>query len=686
MKVPRSTEALDRADTSDLAHLPCMAPAGAGVLTGTADALVAATGRDSTMGRVAALLEQSIRSGSLLERQVNELSRFTAVVAVLCGTAALALAIFLRGTDLLTALVFGTGVIVALVPEGLLPLLTVSLAMGARRMAARGALVRRLSAIEVVGATTVIGTDKTGTLTQSSLAVLRFVPWRFARDPQHRAQLVAALCNDSRKADGQVIGDPTDRALVRWVESLGVDLEAVRAQHPRTSDLPFDPHRRYMRVQCAFPGGERQLLKGAPEAISAVVEAPIPAELADVIAEAAARGERVLMLAEGPAGELPECLGLLRLQDPPRPEVPAAVAACRRAGIRVVMFTGDHAATARGIATQIGLVGEHTAVIEGTTLDALDDRGLLAKLRAEAIFARTMPEQKLRVVRVLQAAGEVVTVTGDGVNDAPALRMADVGIAMGRRGTEVAKQASGIVLLDENFATIIAAIEDGRTLKKNIQKFVSYVFTSNIAELVPFVCYVVLPIPLPLTILQVLAIELGTDMLPALALGLEPPSPRTLDAPPEPPRSPLLTRALALRTFLFYGMIEAGLGMAAFLAVYWAHGWRPFASFEPFGAARLEAATLTFLGIVGGQVGCLFAQREGSLRARLSLRGNPWIAIGLGFELALALALVYAPGVNAVFSMTGVAPAWLAVLPIGAAIMILADHVRRVRRSGARPR
>ena len=596
--------------------------------------------------------------------------------------------VFLRGADIIAALVFGTGVIVALVPEGLLPLLTVTLALGARRIAERGALVRRLSAIEVIGSTTVIDTDKTGTLTRNELEVVGLVPLPGAPDAEQRAKLVAALCNESWPEDGNPIGgDPIDRALVQWSTREGVDVTHIREQHPRTYEIPFDPHQRYMRVDCRFDDGERQLLKGAPESLAALLRVEIPPALANAIAAAASLGERVLMLAEGPKDEGAQIVGLLRLQDPPRPEVPTAVAACLRAGVRVIMFTGDHPATAKGIATKIGLAVESTPVIEGTTLDTMDDHALLDKLRESAILARTTPENKVRVVRVLQSNGDIVTVTGDGVNDAPALRRADVGIAMGR-GTEIAKQASDMILVDENFATIVAAIEQGRGIKKNIRKFVSYVFTSNVAELVPFVCYVLLPIPLPLTILQVLAIDLGTDLFPALALGLERPPPGTLDVAPEPPGAPLLTRGLAVRTFLFYGLVEAALGMAGFLAVYVAHGWRPFDSLAPFGAAQVEAGTLTFLAIVGGQVGCLFAQREGSPRARFSLFTNPWIAIGLGFELALALALVFVPGVNTVFTMRAVEPEWLAAIPIGAAIMLLADTLRRallqlVRRSSS---
>lgn len=639
----------------DIATRTCIAPAGAGVLRGAAVGIVVAIGAASTLGQIERLLDEPGRGASLLERQVSELSRITAVVAVTCGAATLALAIYFRGTNIVVALTFGTGVIVALVPEGLLPLLTVSLAMAARRMADRGALVRRLSAIEVVGATTVICTDKTGTLTQNTLAVLAFEPCRATSDVEGRAQLVAALCNDAHDDD---TGDPIDRALLRWT---GRDTaNALRKQYPRSGGMPFDPERRYMRVD----SGGRQLIKGAPEAVAALVAARLPDELARAVERATTHGERVLLLAEGPVDGEPEYVGLIRLHDPPRPEVPTAIAACKRAGIRVVMVTGDHPATARAIAIRIGLADETAVVLDGDSIDALDEHSLADRLRDTVILARTTPEQKLRVVRALRSAGQIVTVTGDGVNDAPALRMADVGIAMGRRGTEVAKQASDIVLLDENFATIVAAIEEGRAIKHNIRRFASYVFTSNVSELVPFLFYIFAGVQLPLTILQILAIDLGTDLLPALALGLEPASPRALDVPPERPRAPLLTRAIAVRTFLFYGVLEAALAMAAF-----------FAGHE-------SGPTLTFLGIVGGQIGCLFAQRDGTLRARLSLRDNRWITLGIAVELALALALVYVPGINTIFAMSAVGPAWLLVVPATALIMVTADELRR-RISGA---
>jgi magnesium-transporting ATPase (P-type) len=378
-----------------------------------------------------------------------------------------------------------------------------------------------------------------------------------------------------------------------------------------------------------------------------------PPTVASVIEEATGTGQRVLMLAARRSGAEVRPLGVVRLFDPPRREVPEAIAACRRASVRVVMLTGDHASTARSVARDIGL-GD-VPVIEGAELDQISDHELIARLSGDVLFARIDPGQKLRIVTALRRAGEVVVVTGDGINDAPALRAADVGVAMGVRGTEVAKQAADIVLADDNFATIVAAIEEGRSIKQKIRRFASYVFSSNVAELAPFLVYIFTPISLPLAVAQVLAIDLGTDLVPALALGVERPSRETMDEAPEPPDRPLLTRQVVVRTFLFFGIVEAVLGIAAHMAYLAAAGWRPFDSFSPYSGIAAEARTLTFLGIVAGQIGCLFAQREGSLRARLSLFSNAWIAIGLAFELVLTLSLVYVPGLNELFSMRSVA-------------------------------
>jgi calcium-translocating P-type ATPase len=663
-------------ERAELGDVPCITPAGAAVVTGHGEAVVFATGASSTMGRVAAMVEGVTRGRSVLEQQVAGLSGLTAVIAVVAGAATLTLAAAATDVKFVAALTFATGVIVALVPEGLWPTLSVSLAIGARRMAERGAAVRRLSAVETVGAVTVICTDKTGTLTRNVLSVAAFVP---AGDDPHlkeEALMAAVLCNDARVVAGAFEGDPLDVALARWTQAQGRDVEGTRAACVRKADLPFDAKRRFMSVTCDVGGEDREFIKGAPEAVLQLAGVEASPAIASVIEEATGAGQRVLMLAARGADAEVSPLGVVRLFDPPRREVPEAIAACRRASVRVVMLTGDHASTARSVARDIGL-GD-VPVIEGAELDRISDHELIARFKGDVLFARIDPGQKLRIVTALRRAGEVVVVTGDGINDAPALRAADVGVAMGIRGTEVAKQAADIVLADDNFATIVGAIEEGRSIKQNIRRFASYVFSSNVAELAPFLVYIFTPISLPLAVAQVLAIDLGTDLVPALALGVERPSRETMDEAPEPPTRPLLTRSVVLRTFLFFGLVEAVLGIAAHMAYLAAAGWRPFDSFSAYSGIAAEARTLTFLGIVAGQIGCLFAQREGSLRARLSLFSNTWIAAGLAFELALTLSLVYVPGLNELFSMRAVAAPWLLVLPLGAACFVLADLVRRL--------
>ncbi len=676
---------IDADSTVRTTDLPCVAPAASGVVTGSGQGIVWAIGPASTIGEIAALVEVVHRGDSVLERQVAALSRLTAVLAVLAGAATLFIASLSTSVEFLAALTFATGVIVALVPEGLLPTLSVSLAIGARRMAERGAAVRRLSAVEAVGAVTVICTDKTGTLTQNTLSVLGFADAAGSSVPAPETLLAAALCNDAFPDNDGFAGDPIDVALVRWAQSHGCDVVAQRRAHPRTEDVRFESARRYMSVTCNVGGVPRTFIKGAPEAVLALDASGGRNEaIAGMVEAAAGRGERVILLTSGPSGERPTVLGLVRLHDPPRPEVRAAIEACRRARVRVIMLTGDHPATAQAVALEIGLAETALPVCDGATLDELSDQRLLDRLRADTIFARIDPRQKLRIATLLRGAGEVVVVTGDGINDAPALRAADVGVAMGRRGTEVAKQAADIVLADDNFATIVAAIQEGRSIKANIRRFASYVFTSNVAELAPFLLYVFLHIPLPLVVAQVLAIDLGTDLLPALALGADPPSPRIMDAPPEPSGRPLMTRSLALKTFLFFGVMEAALGLAGFFSYFAWQGWRPFDSLEPYSAFDDGARSMTLLGVVAGQIGCLFAQREGSLGNRLSLASNAWILYGLLFELALALTLIYMPGINQMFSMEGVGPAWLAILPIGAVTFFLIDHARRALAARAR--
>jgi calcium-translocating P-type ATPase len=621
------------------------------------------------------MVEALGESPSVLQRQIAALSQFTAVAAVLAGALTLIFASLSSDVGFLAALTFSTGVIVALVPEGLLPTLSVSLAIGGQRMAQRGAAIRRLSAVESVGAVTVICTDKTGTLTENVLTVAGVIQDKPTAQSRQAILEAAVHCSEAYPDEaGTWVGDSIDVALAEWASAEHLDIGQLRARVKTRAGLPFDARRRLMTVICGSDEEEFEVAKGAPEAVIELTGSSVPAELMEQVHAAAGRGERVVMMAVRRGSDW-RISGAIRLEDPVRAEVPGAILACQRAGIRVIMLTGDHPETARAVARASGLASG--GVITGVGVESMSDVELLSALREQAIFARIDPEQKLRIARILKDVGEIVVMTGDGINDAPALEAADVGVAMGMRGTEVAKQAADIVLSDDNFATIVAAIEEGRSIKSNIRKFASYVFTSNVAELVPFVLYIFLPIPLPLAVIQVLAIDLGTDLLPALALGAEPASPQTMSTPPEPPARPLLTRDLVLKTFAFFGPIEAALGVCAFFAFFVTEGWQPFDSLAALENLSPEARSLTFVGIVAGQIGCVFAQRDGTLVSRLSLTSNPWIMVGLVFEVVLVFVLVYITGLNGLFEMERVDLAWMLLLPLGAALFVALDLVRR---------
>ncbi len=677
--VDRSSEAGPADDRLNVLEVANVVPAGAAIVTGSANALVFATGAASSVGVVAGLVAGVENRESILERQVGQLSRVTATIAVLAGAATLSLAAVFTETSFVTALTFGTGVIVALVPEGLLPTLSVALAIGARRMAERGAVVRRLSAVEIVGSVTTICTDKTGTLTQNTITVRGAIGCDGSTEASPDLLLAAVLCNDCEESDGILTGDPIDRALWSWAKEHGLDARGIAASHARLGSQAFSARSRYMAAECEVDGSSRTFVKGAPEAVLQLIgSARLPELLERGVEGATTAGDRVLLFAMGPSLSDMSALGIVRFSDPPRAGVPEAVSACRRSGVRIVMLTGDHPATALSVAHSIGMVAHAITPVTGHDVDRMSDRELRDVLSRDAIVARIDPEQKLRIVNVLRAAGEVVVMTGDGVNDAPALRAADVGVAMGLRGTEVAKAAADIVLADDNFATIVTGIEEGRAIRANIRRFVSYVFTSNVAEMAPFLAYIFLPVPLPLAVIQALAVDVGTDLLPALALGTEAPSGGTMAKSPEPPTTPLLTKALGLRTFLFFGAVEAALGLAGFFAYYLWAGWQPGTSLAPYDHVANGATTLTFLCIVGGQVGCLFAQRDGPLFARLSLRSNRWVGVGLAFELAVAVILVFVPGLNGVFKMEAVKLPWLAALPVSAAVFLALDQARRM--------
>ena len=684
--------------------------AGTSVVWGRARAVVYATGMRTEFGRIAHLTQTVGKDSSPLQREIAHLSRIVAALATGLGVALFFIGQAL-GLPLWANLLFAIGIIVANVPEGLLPTVTLSLAMATQRMAKRNALVRHLPAVEALGSTTTICCDKTGTLTQNRMSVQRlwlgggFVDFAdLAVHPRltddHRQLFVnAALCHSLKETDEQgqrkLLGDPMEVALV----GMGRRVAGELAKHRRLDEIPFDTDRKRMSVLCATPAGRMLYCKGAPETVLAACDfvhfdagiAPLdPVARTRLLAaqrQMADAGLRVLAFAHcAVEGDMPSAeqgmtlAGLVGLEDPPRAEVPDAIARCARAGVRIIMVTGDHPHTALAIARQIGLVKtEAPVVVVGDQLRSISPAQLQLALDAdEIIFARVAAEQKMLIVEALKSKGEVVAVTGDGVNDAPALKMADIGIAMGIGGTDVAKEAADLILLDDNFASIVAAIEEGRAVFDNIRKFLTYILSSNIPELVPYLAFVLFRIPLPLTIIQILAVDLGTDMLPALALGAEKPDPAVMQRPPRARGERLLSWGLLARAYLFLGVLEAAAAMAVFFFVLYAAGWQYGVSLGREDPLYLQATSACLATIVVMQMMNVFLCRHPTNSSlSVGLFDNRYILLGLAAELAVILLIIYTPAGNWLFGTApiGVEP-WLLALA-GAALMWALEEGRK---------
>jgi calcium-translocating P-type ATPase len=715
-------------DASDLVF------SGATCTAGEAHAVVFATGMHTQLGRIAALSQSVGTSESPLEREVRKVAWIIALVAVGIGLAFLPLGTLAAGLSFSAAAVFAIGLLVGNVPEGLLPTITLALGVGVRALAHQGALVKRLSAVETLGSTTVICTDKTGTLTENRMRVVAV--WTTAgdedleagtqqivepADPVVRALAsVLARCTSASVTaeDGtSVIGDPTETAMLLAARHLGADVETKTREQLRRALFHFDPAIKLMSTIDDVGGSLWVNTKGAPESVIARcttalqpdgTEQPLTdASRADVDANVTRRagdGLRVLAVARRPVtGAIPEaradaesdlCLvGLVSLLDAPRPEVAAAVASCHQAGIRVMVVTGDNGLTARAVARRVGINAD--LMVTGTELDAMNDAALdqLFNEHREIIFARNSPEAKLRIADALKAIGEVVAMTGDGVNDAPALKAADIGIAMGRSGTDVARDAATMILTDDNFASIVLAVGEGRRVYDNVRKFIFYIFVHATPEVVPFLIYALSggKIPLPLTVLQILAIDLGTETLPALALGREPAEPGLMDRPPRPRGEGVIRPAMLYRAWVFLGLISAALVMGGYFFVLARAGWHVGDAVGAGSAlhhAYLQATTMTFLGIVACQIGTAFAARtdRASLR-EVGLTTNPLLLWGIAFEVVFAAAVVSLPGLRTVF---GTSPPPLIALPLLVAFPVIvwgADEIRRwlIRRHDGQP-
>ncbi len=718
----------------EILESPNIVFAGTTVTSGSGKALVFATGMGTEFGRIAHLTSAVEPGFSPLQKEIVKATRLVATIAALVGIFFFGLGFFI-GRSFWDNFIFAIGITVALIPEGLLPTVTLSLAMASQRMVKRKALIKNLSSVETLGCVTVICTDKTGTLTQNRMTAAKI--WENdqfidAKDysPQAGNMLMqtALLCNNARFADNEYKGDPTETAVLKLArESIGDSMAR------RISEIPFDSDRKRMTTLNKVADRQYIFTKGAMESILPLCSSSLlggtEQQMGDAfrqkVTEACRQlmdmGLRVLAFAykaavnsdqlsvisrkreskaqttnhQPPEKDVSEAsihdpqdlekdlvfAGLIGLEDPPRPEVRDAVGKCHDAGIKVIMITGDGSRTAVAIAREIALVTGEPVVIEGADFVNMSERELRKKLsEKEIIFARMTPKHKMRVVSALQEEGERVAVTGDGVNDAPALKKADIGISMGVSGTDVAKEASDMVLLDDNFATIVNAVEEGRAVYENIRKFITYIFASNIPEAVPYLAYILLKIPLPLTIMQILAVDLGTDMLPALALGTEKPTPSVMKQPPRSRDERLLDYSVISRAYLFLGPIEAVACMFGFFYVMYAGGWKWGTMLQPGNILYMQATTASLTAIVITQASNVFACRSSKESVLgLGLFTNRMIFMGIGFELCLQLFIVYTHWGNHIFS-TSPLPLhiWLVLLPF-AFLLFFAEEFRKSR-------
>lgn len=724
-------EVLD--ESSPLGDRRNMIYMGTTAAAGKADAVVVAIGMDTELGRIAGMLGRTERESTPLQRRLAELGKV--LIAVVLGIVALIFSIrLLRGGALLESFLLSVSLAVAAVPEGLPAVVTLALAIGLQRLVRRNALVRKLPSVETLGSVTVICSDKTGTLTRNEMTVREVVTGSAhyhvsgagyeprgsfhprgegdervpgeAIEPRDwpdlmRALRIAAWCNTAQVAprpEGepgwQVIGDPTEGALV--VAARKAELQASHWDDRLLHEIPFDSDRKAMSVVIREPDDSATMYtKGAPEVLLAKcerewrhgrIEPLTPGRRAEILrtaAEMASRALRVLALADrhhpDPGHEAARreedlvFVGLVGMIDPPREEVRAAVRTCQGAGIRPVMITGDHPATALAIARELGIAGEHDRALTGREIDELGD-DLAATVEGISVYARVSAEHKLRIVRAWKARGQVVAMTGDGVNDAPAVKAADIGIAMGITGTDVTKEASDMVLTDDNFASIVSAVEEGRGIFDNIHKFIHYLLASNASEVLLMLFAALVGWPAPLTAVQILWINLVTDGLPALALGVEPPERDIMRRPPRPPHEPVITRSRGL-LILYHGTLMATVGVVAFAFTF------------QRGEDLERARTAVFCTLAFTQLFFSFACRSQSLTLlELGLFSNPYLFGAIAGSALLQLAVVTLPLAHPVFDIPGHPGGdWLYILPL-ALVPVTVVEVAKLIRAALRAR
>ncbi len=735
---PRVAETVKTVEKAYL-YAPNLVFMSTSVAKGQGRAVVYATGMNTQFGNIASLTQTIREEESPLQKEIGSMAKFDFIIAVVVGAVFFAASFLFLHVPLATSILFMIGVMVCCVPEGLQVTVSSALAINVLKMVKQNVLVKRLSSVQTLGSVTVICTDKTGTITKGEMTVnklwvedrvvevsglgynpvgdftLNGQPLREGETASFEKLLeIAALCNGAkidppsdRNRNWSVIGDPTDGALLVAALKYGFNIEDELVEKPIIDILPFSFERKRMSTVHSLNGDVLIYTKGAPRNILDVcAKALVDGKVEDLnqenmtsiearIREFANEGLRVIAVAykrlpktEYKKGEDIEnnlvFVGLAGMRDPPRTEVKDAVLEAKQAGIKTVIITGDYGPTAQAIAQEVGIVEKQCCqIVRGVDLEELSDQAIVDEVnKGNVIFARVSPEQKLRIVEVLKESGEVVAVTGDGANDAPSLKEADIGIAMGASGTDVAREAADMVLLNDSFASIVKAVESGRAIYENIRKFIVYVFSHNWAELIPYVLYAVLAIPLPLLVVQVLVIDLAIDVIPSLALSREPPEAGIMQEPPRSLKERLFTGKVFGRS-LYIGVIIAIGAMYGCLSAWMAGGWHfgmaltPDSPFYTSGVYT-KGVTLTFAGIVVAQAGNVLASRTSKQSIfKTSLSKNKWIIFGIIAQLSILAFLVYVPLMQQVFGTTALGLSdWLFLISL-AVIVIFAEEIRK---------
>jgi len=730
---PRDAQSVETIDGAyfDAPNLVFMSTS---VAKGRGKAVVFATGMNTQFGQIAGLTQEIGEEQSPLQREIADTAKYDLILAMVVSSVFFLVSFVWLHVGLYSSIVFMIGVMVALVPEGLQVTVSSALAINVLKMVKENVLVKRLSAVQTLGSVTVICTDKTGTITKGEMTVEKiWIPdkvievsgvgyspiGRFAHkgkalgEGEHylveKLLEISALCNNAkieppsdRNKLWSMIGDPTDGALLVAALKYGLNAQVMSMEKPMVRMMPFDSERKRMTTAHKFDSKILVYSKGAPRSVLSICDKIIVNEhLEDLtkshvvsvenkIHEFANYGLRVIAFAYR---ELPQnnhldikdleknmiFVGLAGMKDPPRPEVKEAVQIAQEAGIKTIIITGDYGPTAQVIAQEVGIVkSENCHIIRGVDLEKVSDQQVFDEVKKrDVIFARVSPEHKLRIVKTVKERGEVVAVTGDGANDAPSLKEADIGIAMGASGTDVAREAADIVLLDDSFASIVKAVESGRVIYENIRKFIMYVFSHNFAELIPYVLYALLNIPLPLLVVQVLAIDLIIDVIPSLALSREPAELGIMQEPPRSIQERLFSTEVLLRSF-FIGSIIATGAMIGCLNAWSAGGWHLGLQLDSSNVVYVKGTTMVFAGIVVAQIGNVLGSRTNKTSIfRTSLTNNKWIWLGIAAQISIIASMVYVPWLQRLFGTAALDPMDWAFLALLAFIVIFAEEIRK---------